>query len=98
MLNREAIERLAHLSKLEISAEELDRYTHEIGNILKMVEELQAIDTQDVKPTFHGNSNHNVFREDKAVRSHLSQAMLANAPDAEDGFIRVPVIIESEEA
>ncbi|MGY4105573.1 Asp-tRNA(Asn)/Glu-tRNA(Gln) amidotransferase subunit GatC [Ignavigranum ruoffiae] len=98
MLNQEDIQRLAGLAKLVIAEDELESYTDEIGRIMALVQELQVIDTEGIEPTFHGNQKKNVFREDQAVPSDLPEAMLANAPDSEDGFIRVPVIIESEEA
>ena len=98
MLNQEDIQRLAGLAKLVIAEDELESYTDEIGRIMALVQELQVIDTEGIEPTFHGNQKKNVFREDQAVSSDLPEAMLANAPDSEDGFIRVPVIIESEEA
>lgn len=98
MLNQADIQRLAGLAKLVIAEDELASYTDEIGRIMALVQELQVIDTDGIEPTFHGNQKKNVFREDKPVVSDLPKAMLANAPDSEEGFIRVPVIIESEEA
>ena len=98
MLQEKDIERLADLCKLEISTEDLPDYTREISRMMELVQKLQEVDTEGIVPTFHGNQNINVYREDIAEDSHLDQAMLANAPDSQDGFIRVPVIIESGEA
>ena len=96
MLNKTDIQRLATLSKLELKNDEVDYYTQEMTKIIQFVEELQSVDTEGVIPTFHGNTLQNVYRNDESVVSHLNEAMLNNAPDQKDGFIRVPVIIESE--
>lgn len=98
MLDIADIKRLASLSKLELKDNEGDAYKEEISKIIDFVEELQSVDTDGIIPTFHGNQNKNVYREDSAKLSHLNEALLANAPDAKDGYIRVPVILESEEA
>lgn len=98
MLKQEEIQKLASSAKLEIAEEELVDYTKDIDRMIKLADELQEVDTEGVFPTFYGNQKLNVFREDKAIESELPGAMLANAPDTEEGFIRVPVIIESEEA
>ena len=52
-----------------------------------------------MEPTFNVTDQLNRMREDQAVRSGDKEALLNNAPDTEDGFIRVPAILdESEEA
>ena len=64
-----------------------------------MVNTLNEVDTTDVEPTFNVTDQLNRMREDVAVRSGDKDVLLANAPETENGFIRVPAILdESEEA
>lgn len=97
MLSKEDIQRLASLSKLHLEEDKVEKYTQEIIGIIDFVEELQDVDTEGIDPTYHGNDLINIYREDEPVQSEYPQAMIANAPDHQDGFVKVPVIIESEE-
>lgn len=97
-ITRLDVEHVAKLAKLEFSTEEFDAFSKDFQDIVGMVETLSEVDTTNVEPTYHGNGIINAFREDVAIDSHHQEALLANAPSAEDGYIQVPVIIESEEA
>ena len=97
MITRDDVKHVAQLAKLSFDEETLDQFTPAMQDIIHMVEKLQAINTDGVKPTFHGNQLHNVYREDIAVQSDHYQDLLANAPAAQDGYIQVPVIIEEGE-
>ena len=66
----------------------------QLDAILNYVDKLNELETRDVPPTSHAIPMTNVFRED-AVRPCLSQEeALANAPDRQEGFFRVPRILE----
>lgn len=97
MLSKDQIKHVAKLSKLSFSDEELADFTDEFSRIIDMVEQLQAVDTEGVKPTYHGNQLINVLREDKAIKRNKTEELLKNAPLAEGGFIQVPAILESGE-
>jgi aspartyl-tRNA(Asn)/glutamyl-tRNA(Gln) amidotransferase subunit C len=58
------------------------------------VEQLRRVDTDGVEPTAHVLPLVNVLRDDEVRPSYPVEAMLANAPDAEDGQVRVPRILE----
>lgn len=98
MLSENKVEHVARLARLEFSEEDLEKFTEEFGRIVEMVEQLQEVDTEFVDPTYHGNRLTNVYREDIPVKSQKREQFLANAPMAEDGYIQVPVILESEDA
>ncbi|KRN94798.1 Asp-tRNA(Asn)/Glu-tRNA(Gln) amidotransferase subunit GatC [Pediococcus stilesii] len=90
---------VASLAKLKFNDNELEKFTGQIEDIIDMVNTLNEVDTDNVKPTFNVTDQFNRMREDVAVRSGDKEALLANAPDTENGFIRVPAILdESEEA
>ena len=65
-LTREDIDKVAYLSRLELSEEEKDKLTTHINRLLESFQELQALDTDDVEPTSHTIPVANVFRKDEA--------------------------------
>lgn len=97
MLKKEDIQRLASLSKLHLSDQEAQQFTQEIIKIIDFVEELQEVETDGLEPTYHGNNLMNVYREDEPVQADYTDALIENAPDHQDGYVKVPVMIESEE-
>jgi aspartyl-tRNA(Asn)/glutamyl-tRNA(Gln) amidotransferase subunit C len=93
-ITRREVEHVARLARLGLSEEEIDRMRAQLDAILNYVDKLNELETRDVPPTSHAIPMTNVFRED-AVRPCLSQEeALANAPDRQEGFFRVPRILE----
>ncbi len=95
-LTRDEVAHLAHLARLAVSDEELDLFAGQLGAVLDAVAQVGKADVADVPPTTHAVPMTNVFRED-AVRPSLPRdVVLAGAPAAEDGRIRVPRILGEE--
>jgi aspartyl-tRNA(Asn)/glutamyl-tRNA(Gln) amidotransferase subunit C len=95
-IDREAVDHVARLARLDLSDEERDRMMDELTTILGHVERIQALDLDGVEPTSHTVPLANVLRADE-VRPSLSQDVaLANAPEAEDGRFKVPRIVEDQ--
>ncbi len=94
-LTREDVLKLAQLSRLKLSDEEVLRFQDEITEILQYVEKLQSVDLAGVDPTYQVSGLSNVMRED-AVYDYGVKAedLLKNATVAEDGHIQVKRIIE----
>ena len=63
------------------------------NRILTYMEELNQYDTTDVAPMVHAVEQYNVMREDVPHTSFTNEEALMNAPDAEDGYFKVPKII-----
>ncbi len=92
-LTRDEVAHLAHLSRLAVTDEELDLFAGQLGAVLDAVAQVGRADVADVPPTTHAVPMTNVFREDVARPSLPRDAVLAGAPAAEDGRIRVPRIL-----
>lgn len=93
MITRADVEHVALLARLELSEEEKEIYTEQLGKILEYAGILQELDTTDIPPTAHVLPLQNVFREDR-VTEHLSpDEVLGNAPDREANYFKVPRII-----
>jgi aspartyl-tRNA(Asn)/glutamyl-tRNA(Gln) amidotransferase subunit C len=93
-LNREQVKRIADLARLELSAEELDLFTRQLGDILTYVEQIRALDTTGVAPTSQV-LNRPVDRDDLPGPTLSRSELLGNAPDAatEAGLFKVPRVI-----
>jgi aspartyl-tRNA(Asn)/glutamyl-tRNA(Gln) amidotransferase subunit C len=88
------VEHVARLARLALGAEEKERMRSQLDAILGYVEQLRRIDTTGVPPTAHVLPLVNVMRDDEVRPSYPAEAMLANAPDADQEQFRVPRILE----
>ncbi len=93
-LTRQEVQRAAILARLRLTAEEEERFTEQLDKILQYMEKLNQVDTSKVEPFTHAVDIVNVLREDKATNRPNAEALLANAPQRDETFFRVPKIIE----
>lgn len=96
MITREQVDKVANLARLALSDDEREKMTVQLNKILESAEKLQELDTTDVPPTAFAVPIQNVFRDDEVGPSMEREMALANAPDPERGFFRVPRIMEEE--
>ncbi|MCQ2789199.1 MAG: Asp-tRNA(Asn)/Glu-tRNA(Gln) amidotransferase subunit GatC [bacterium] len=92
MITVKDVEHVAKLARLELTEEEKEKFTRQLGDVLKYVEQMNEVDTTDVKPMAHAFDVVNVMREDKVVYEQTKEELMKNAPDVEDGFFKVPKI------
>ncbi len=93
MLTKKQVEHVALLARLELSDEEKEQYAIQLNAILEYAEALNKLDTENVPPTAHVLPLKNVFREDR-VSDHLAnEKAVANAPNREGNYFRVPKIL-----
>lgn len=90
----EEIRKVAELSRLELSEQEIAAYSDQLSAILAYADKLSELDTEGIEPTSHCVAMTNVFREDVPVPSLSPEEALANAPEAEADCFRVPQIIQ----
>ncbi|MGQ9461768.1 MAG: Asp-tRNA(Asn)/Glu-tRNA(Gln) amidotransferase subunit GatC [Candidatus Fervidibacter sp.] len=93
-LSREEVMHVALLARLELSEEEIERYTWELNRVLEHIEKLKELDIEGVEPTSHAVPLSNVFRPDEPGEPLPREEVLKNAPDAVDGYFRVPRVVE----
>ena len=93
-ITKEQVEHVARLARLDLSETEKDVMTQQLDRILGYADKLNELDTSGVEPTSHVIPMVNVMREDELRPSLSPDDALANAPDREDAFFRVPRIIE----
>ncbi|MBI4698307.1 MAG: Asp-tRNA(Asn)/Glu-tRNA(Gln) amidotransferase subunit GatC [Nitrospirae bacterium] len=88
------IERVALLARLELSMEEQEIFSRQLGSIIEYIDKLNELNTAGIEPTAHVLPMKNIFREDKIRPSLPRDKALQNAPVKTDDFYRVPKIIE----
>lgn len=93
-MDSKTVTKVAKLARIRLAPEEVDIYAREIGNILKWVEQLQEINTDDVKPMAGVGDYTLRLREDKITDSNRQTDVLANAPAPEFGCYVVPKVVE----
>ncbi|HUV58031.1 MAG TPA: Asp-tRNA(Asn)/Glu-tRNA(Gln) amidotransferase subunit GatC [Acidimicrobiales bacterium] len=92
-LRREDVAHVAKLARLSLTDEELDRFTHQLGQILEHANDMSSLNLAGVIPTAHPFDLINVVRDDEVRPSLDRDAVLAMAPDAQDGRFAVPRIM-----
>ena len=88
------IKTVASLSRLRIRPDETAEVAAQLDKFLTYVENLQAIDTSQIEPTTYALPMQNVFRADEVKPSLERELALSNAPLAEDGYFKVPRVLE----
>ncbi|HIS89378.1 TPA: Asp-tRNA(Asn)/Glu-tRNA(Gln) amidotransferase subunit GatC [Candidatus Avigastranaerophilus faecigallinarum] len=92
MINKEEVKHVAKLARLELTDEEVNKYSQQLGSILEYVEQMNEVNTTGIEPMPHAIPVYNVMREDIVKYEQTKEELMANAPFEEDGFFRVPKI------
>jgi aspartyl-tRNA(Asn)/glutamyl-tRNA(Gln) amidotransferase subunit C len=93
-LTREEVLHIAHLARIGLTEEDVERFRGQLSEILEHFQSLQELDTDDVSPTAYPLPLENVMRDDETRPPLSRQDVLANAPNAEDGALRVRAVLE----
>jgi aspartyl-tRNA(Asn)/glutamyl-tRNA(Gln) amidotransferase subunit C len=92
MISLKDTQHVAKLARLELTDDEINKYSKQLGDILKYVEQMNEVDTTGIEPMPHAIPVYNVMREDVVKYEQTKEELMANAPYEEDGFFRVPKI------
>ena len=93
-VDSEALQKIAHLARLEVSPEEETDLLNSLNGVLTWMEQLSEVDTSGVEPLTHISAETNMMRED-VVGNHLPREQaLANAPQHDGQFFEVPKVLE----
>ncbi|MBD1937826.1 Asp-tRNA(Asn)/Glu-tRNA(Gln) amidotransferase subunit GatC [Microcoleus sp. FACHB-68] len=93
MIDRDQVRKVAHLARLELTAEEEEQFTTQLGSILDYFEQLSELNTENVLPTTRVIDVSNVTRPDDLQPYPYREEILSCAPDQEGEFFKVPKII-----
>jgi aspartyl-tRNA(Asn)/glutamyl-tRNA(Gln) amidotransferase subunit C len=90
------VDHVARLARLELTEEERDRFRRQLTSILDYCSTLNELQTEHVEPTSHVIALTNVARDDVPAAPLARDAVLATAPEHEDGYFKVPPVLETE--
>lgn len=93
-ISEEQVKHVAHLARLAITEKEAQMLTNQLDKIITYAEQLNELNTDNVEPTAHVLEIKNVMREDRANEGLPREEVLKNAPEHQDGQIKVPGIME----
>lgn len=92
-ISTDDVAHVARLARLELTTEELARFTEQLGAVLDHARDVESLDTAGVPPTAHPLPLRNVLREDEVQSCLDRDEVLAQAPAAEANQFRVPRIL-----
>ena len=93
-ISREDIEKVAVLARIRVDDEQVSALEKDLGNILDLVDQLGAADTDSVEPMAHPLNAVQRLRADEVTETNQREAFQAIAPATETGLYLVPRVIE----
>ncbi len=92
MIEIKDVEHVAKLARLELSEDEKVKFSKQLGDILKYMEQLNEVDTSGIEPMNHPIDFSNVMRDDIVITEQTREELMANAPEVEQDYFKVPKI------
>ena len=95
-ISEKEVKRIAELSRLSLSSEELKKRTQDMNNILNYMDTLNEIDTENVEELYNVHDMNNSLREDNYEASLDKKDVLANSPSSNSDYVEVPLTVKKE--
>ena len=92
-ISKEEVIHIAKLASLNLSDEEIERYTKDMQEILGFANMINDVNTDGMSETVGANEKCNVLRKDEVVESSNRELLLKNAPSQDDGMFRIPKVL-----
>lgn len=93
-LDKAEVARVAGLARIAVPEEQLEPLAGELSAILRWIEQLAEVDTAQVEPLRSVHPIRRAWRADLVTDGNCREAILANAPEREDGYFVVPRVVE----
>jgi len=93
-ISKETVQYVAHLSRIDLKPEELEKLSGQLAGILDFIDQLKEVDVSNITPTSHILPVNNVLRQDNPQPSLAPEKALENAPQKAGNFFVVPKVIE----
>lgn len=92
-IKKEEVVHIAKLADLNLSENEIERYTKDMQEILEFANMINSVNTEGMNETIASNEKSNVFRKDEVVSFNNRDTLLSNAPSQDDGMFRIPKVL-----
>lgn len=93
-LDKNDVEKIAHLARVAIADEDIPSYAESLSSILNLVEQMDAVDTENVTPMAHPHAAYQRLREDAVTEQNQRDHFQKISTHVEDGLYLVPKVIE----
>ena len=93
-LSSQDIERIAHLARIRVTPADVLDVQAKLDGIFKLIDEMQAVNTQGIEPMSHGLDMVLRLRDDVVTETNHREKYQKNAPQAAEGYFLVPKVIE----
>lgn len=93
-LDAEEVKKIAHLARIEINEADIPGYAETLSSILDLVDQMSAVNTDNVEPMAHPMDASQRLRADVVTETNKREQFQAVAPKTEDGLYLVPQVIE----
>ncbi len=93
-IDTETAAKVAKLARIKVEEQDLPALANELGAVLGFIEQLSEVDVEGVEPMVSVTPMRLKRREDKVTDGGQQEKVLANAPDAREGFFAVPKVVE----
>ncbi|WCT10942.1 Asp-tRNA(Asn)/Glu-tRNA(Gln) amidotransferase subunit GatC [Mucilaginibacter jinjuensis] len=94
-ITEDTVDKIAHLARLEVSADEKEQLMADMSRILTFMDKLNEVDTSSVEPLVYMTGEVNVFRKDEVKELITHDEALQNAPERDENYFLVPKVIET---
>lgn len=95
-IDKDTVEKLAHLARLEFNPEGKDQMINDLNNMLLFVDKLNELDTSSVEPLIYMTDETNVLREDIMQQNISQKEALKNAPKKDSDYFKVPKMVNKK--
>jgi aspartyl-tRNA(Asn)/glutamyl-tRNA(Gln) amidotransferase subunit C len=92
-IDRQLIRHIARLSRIELTEEETKEFLGQLSDILAYFDKLSELDTDNTEPQSHAVELNNVLADDTVLETLTTDQALANAPDRDGPFFKVPKVL-----
>jgi aspartyl-tRNA(Asn)/glutamyl-tRNA(Gln) amidotransferase subunit C len=92
-ISREEIVHIAKLASLNLTEQEIEKYTNDMKDILNFANTVNNVNTDGIDESITASQSNNVFRKDEVIEFENRDLLLQNAPTQEDGMFRIPKVI-----
>ena len=95
-ISEQEVKKIAELSRLSLSSDELKKRTEDMNNIIHYMDTLNEIDTDNVDELYNVHDMNNTLRDDSFEESLDKKDVLKNSPSSNEDYIEVPLIVKKE--
>ena len=93
-IDKETIKHISKLARISLDDKKIDNLSKDLSSIIKFIEKLNKLNTDDIKPLTSIIDASLKFRKDEILEGKIREQILKNSPEKSDEFFVVPKVVE----